>query len=520
MDFPLSIVSDYLVDRGFSVVKEPANLRATFSWVSADTDLAFAEDADDQEDMLYVLSTYRDADGFGPAILVSAGAAASDRDDVFLISGSQEPPSAIAHHLQIFLLGIYRWIESMHHALAEHCSCQELLELSEPILKNFVSINDSIFAYIAHTPNIAPIEEASRYFVEHKRYSNEVIQAVRDSNLNELWSHNATVNVFESNAINPMPSIDHVYHLNSQYAAHLVMVCPQKVTLGQEFLFSLLIGPVGTALSNLWRLHNPFKQRYTQFFANLIREDQGNRKSTREQAKTLGIPVEGIFKVLAVADAWKGSSEQYFAGRAISLLPECKVLLVDSMLVILVSEAKGAWAGYMANVEKKVFELVGSLETTVGVSRKFFSLFDIADALAEARIALRYGKIHCKDFLAPGERAEHNAATYIFRFKRYFPYFAVDPDAGIGGLSRCRTVAAQVIGPIERDDERYGTSDTRILRTYLRCDCRINETGKVLGMHRNSVAYRLRHIERTYDLELDDADEKLFLGTLLLMPRR
>ena len=38
-------------------------------------------------------------------------------------------------------------------------------------------------------------------------------------------------------------------------------------------------------------------------------------------------------------------------------------------------------------------------------------------------------------------------------------------------------------------------------------------------MHRNSIMYRLRHIEKSYDLDLSDNDERMFLNVLFLLPR-
>ena len=217
------------------------------------------------------------------------------------------PPAVIAEELQVYLMGIYQWVENMHHALEAHCDCTELLALSEPVLHNFMSVSDSAFFHIAHTPNIEPIEDASRYFLEHGRYSAEVIETVGTSGLSKLWARSRPFSKYDSNAINPMPSIDHVYHLNSQYAAHLVMICKEPVTEGQEFLFSLLVGPVGTALDYMWRNDNPLKKRYASFLGDVMHASQGLHESALRQAQALGIPLSGLFKVCLVSEPWRAS---------------------------------------------------------------------------------------------------------------------------------------------------------------------------------------------------------------------
>ena len=140
-------------------------------------------------------------------------------------------------------------------------------------------------------------------------------------------------------------------------------------------------------------------------------------------------------------------------------------------------------------------------------------------AFDEAQVALQYGKLHFKDFMAPGERYEGNPKTYIYRFKRYAPYYACDPDIDKNPMLRKRNLAREILGRIEQADVDGGTHDAKILQTYLYSGCKVNAACELLGMHRNSVTYRLKHIEKTYDLDLNDPDERVFLSTLYLMPR-
>lgn len=544
MRFPLGVVADYLEDKGYEVVRAPLNLREEFDWVTADADLSHAEGFR----MLVVASTCRGVPADVPVVLLNADGSTLEsksetafgntsgttpepplepepepplqRDNAFVCAGVVESPALVAQKIQLYLLSIYEWIERMHKALASHCDCARMLELSESMLKNYVSVTDSTFAHIAHTPGIAPIEEASAYLIEHGRYSDKVIEAVGSSGLAELWTKSFRLYTHESNAINPLPSVEHVYHLNNQYAAHLVMVCPKPITLGQEFLFGLLVGPIETILKGQWQVDNPFKQRYTTFLSNLMHEDQSNREVTYEIARVLGIPVDGLFKVCVVDESWKGGSGAFFAARAMALVPGCMVFTEQDKLVLLLHARADTGKRVLAPLEDKVFDLVGGLGTQVGVSRKFYDLLGCACAFQEANIALSYGRICHKDFIAPGAASEANPDTYVYRFKRYFPFFVGDPAADVNTFIRRNNVATQVLGRVERDDVANGTSDIKVLRAYLYEGCSVSSACAALGMHRNSFSYRLRHIEKTYDLDLADADERAFLTTLFHLPRQ
>ena len=515
MKFPLSIIADYLANEGFTIARKPKNLSATFDWISTLTSL----DADFNGRMLIVASAYSRVSPDVPAVLVSVGEATTDRNNVFLITHTNVLPGVIAERLQMYLREIYVWIEDMHHMLGRHCTCSDLLERSEPVLKNYISVTDSTFSYIAHTPHIGPIEEASRYLLEHGRYSKEVTDTVRTSGLAEMWATMMTTKVYESNPIDPLPSIEHVYHLNNQYAAHLVMVCPKSITKGQEFLFGLLVGPIGTVLSSNWETNNPFKQNYSTFISNLLNEDASNRKVTYEQAQILGIPTEGLFKICVIGETWRDGSSARFAARTMTHLPECKVIVKDDLLVLLLCVGEGQSKRRLSSLEERVFELVESLDTQVGVSRKFFDLMGASGAYDEAKIALHYGKLHYKDFLTPGENHENNSKTYIYRFKRYLPYYVGDPNPNKNTFLQRYGLAAQILGKIEQDDVDNATHDAKILRAYLYSGYKVSSTCEMLGMHRNSIMYRLRHIEKTYDLDLNDNDERMFLNVLFLLPR-
>lgn len=514
MQFPLAVVADFLEDEGFTVAKCPRNLSATFNWVTALEVSAASADAT----VLVVASVYAAVPKNGPVVLVSAGDASTVRDDAFLLTYTQEQPSVVAERIQLYLIRIYEWIEDMHHMLASHCTCMDLLERSEPMLKNYASVTDSTFSYIAHTPGIEPIEEASRYLLEHGRYSKEVVDTVRRSGLAEMWASMVSTKVYESNPIDPFPSIEHVYHLNNQYAAHLVMVCPKSITKGQEFLFSLLVEPIQTVLNSSWAVSNPLKQRYSPFVLNLLHGDTSNRSTVYEQARVLGIPVQGLFKVCLIDETWRGGSSARFAVRVTSQIPECKVVTEGERLVVLLCVSAGR-GKYLSKLEERVFELVRNLGTQVGVSRKYFDLLGSAAALDEAKIALEYGKLRFKDFITPQERYEDNPKTYIYRFKRYAPYYVGDSNPNKNPLMRTYNLAAQILGKIEQADAENGTYDAKILQAYLNSGCRINEVAALMNMHRNSVSYRLKHIERTYDLDLSDVDERVFLSTLYLLPR-
>ncbi|MGP5928694.1 PucR family transcriptional regulator [Corynebacterium glyciniphilum] len=67
--------------------------------------------------------------------------------------------------------------------------------------------------------------------------------------------------------------------------------------------------------------------------------------------------------------------------------------------------------------------------------------------------------------------------------------------AGLLSEEASSTLSDVVLAPLLRNDGRSGSSYVETLRTYLLLDCRMAETAEVLGVHTNTLRYRLQRIE-------------------------
>ena len=56
------------------------------------------------------------------------------------------------------------------------------------------------------------------------------------------------------------------------------------------------------------------------------------------------------------------------------------------------------------------------------------------------------------------------------------------------------------------EDGKNDTQYCKTLTVYLDCICDSAKAAKALFIHRNTMLYRLKHIEETYDVSFNDAD--------------
>lgn len=80
---------------------------------------------------------------------------------------------------------------------------------------------------------------------------------------------------------------------------------------------------------------------------------------------------------------------------------------------------------------------------------------------------------------------------------------------------RSQSLAIDFIKPLLHDDTRQSQELLRTLKVYLDAQARPSLAAERLGIHRNSLRYRLERIGRLLNVDLDDADALLILQLVL-----
>lgn len=70
-----------------------------------------------------------------------------------------QSPEELCAHLSDFILRLSQWENQMNLAIIEGCSEQDLLNISEPFLRNPVILQDASFCYLAGTSQVGEVDE-------------------------------------------------------------------------------------------------------------------------------------------------------------------------------------------------------------------------------------------------------------------------------------------------------------------------------------------------------------------------
>ncbi len=516
MRFPLDMLTSYLDDQGVKILHAPTHPRKTFDWVTAVSDFLVGNP---QQTIIPILEAPCPGSANTPKMVVirsgdDEGLADSLAPDDFLIRTSL-PVTLLADRIQRFLLSIIHWNDKMAEMVDNGCINLDLLKESEPILGAYIGLSDSTFSYIAHTPDIAPPDEISRYFIKNGNYPLEAIRQVRDMRLPARWENQDWTQVVNKpNPLIPFPTMNRVIRRHGSYAAQVLLVSRERITATQRFLFDLLCRKLEACLRRHWSIENPLDSDYAYFLEEVLKGNTYGDEHLAERAEMHGIPIHGIFEVCVVENSWRIGSADFLAKRMLEQEPRCKIAIGggDVAILLCVSEEE---ADQFASLEGNVFQTAVRMGIEVGVSEQMDSLELASLGFEEARIALKYGSLYSSRYVAfDGDDALTRTA---FRFQRYFTYCALDQfERNTKFVSRL-LASRNPLTRLQEADRKRGSNDFEILRTYLYYGGRINLICEMMHMHRNTVLYRLEKIREVVKEDLTDGDVRQYLRTLFFL---
>jgi hypothetical protein len=183
---------------------------------------------------------------------------------------------------------------------------------------------------------------------------------------------------------------------------------------------------------------------------------------------------------------------RYQTGRIVALIPLASTLGGPDASI---GAALGLWHGRMS---ARVGPISG------GRSAPHAGPVGVRLALEEAERALTLGE----RLRGPGS------------LTAYAEVFALDYANQLTGDDRLIGVYEQVPARLGAFDHTEGAELLPTLEHYLSNGCSMQRTAVGLGIHRNTVLYRLRRVEEIADVDLDDNDVRFFVQLALRARRR
>lgn len=397
------------------------------------------------------------------------------------------------------------WDMETHLALIEGCESQKLLELSEGVLGNPITLMDPSYRLLAHTSHentqSAIFNEVCRCgylpadtveFYRLRGYLNELVHSGED------WAcllHDSGIT-----AICPL-------RVNKTLVGFLTMPCILRAySQGIAECFQYLAECVTLCMKRQLHSSDISRYMYEYLLIDLLEGNLHDDDALAERLKYIALPRQGDFSLLVLSPIQDYATLGNYIARQLSeQLPNERVFLYQDQVLILLPSKRFDW------VYSTIAPFLKEHGLCCGVSRRFERLGGIVQAYRQAQAALRLGQRI--GTLCTLEKLGVEGLHYensLFHYQHYSSYHMVESAANENLISPLICQLAQL-------DRREGTDHIRVLYGFLSCERRFTQTAALLHMHRNNVIYRIDRIQNILNISLNDPILRAELQTSFLV---
>jgi len=409
---------------------------------------------------------------------------------------------------------IHDWVDNMRVSVMYGASLQELVDMSEDIIGQYIAISDYAFRLLAYTKNIKNDDEISVYLREHGFHSDKTIEKFRDTGRINLWNAGEFY-VEDRHDLIPYATAGYVYSFGNAYFNHAVMTMDTAyIRKDAAYLFRIFGECIKPTVSRVWEKEELFTHMYDGLFTDLIKDSRLSKETIRIRAGYYKVPYSGKFMLFVIPVIRESGYSISRVGNELHCInSNSYVTLAENELLLLECFTARDSIEKRKNVIREITRVMEENSLICGGGSEFSELCHLGIAYRQARRAvsvyMQLGRGECdlKENCVAQECFAEKRKNLIL-FDEVFEYCFCDySNEKFEMLTRSRYFRALKV--LYDYDVHHHMNNLQLLRVYLENERRINETAARMHMHRNNVTYRLQKIKELTGLDLDDADERL-----------
>ncbi len=417
------------------------------------------------------------------------------------------------NHVQEVFIKMNNWTVQMQESIVNNKGIQDLIDLSEPILKNHISVLDATFKLLAHTKNIEcndPIISDLLHLGYHPEIMIKKLKMFRHI---EHYKQSEEILIDKTLNISKYVALEKAFNYNNTYSIQVVMLCCQRDFSECQFdLFRILIDHVRIYVDRKY-LNKDIYNMYATLIQDLIQNGKLFRKeSVMERAKYVNIPYSAYFNLFVISF---DDAENIPLNRVMQELSErlttSKVIMYGQSIVLVNIYNDKNVDEYCEQKISKIKDIIINHSAYGGVSSCFYNLLQLQIAYEQAISAISLGKKKAvENLLSHHFNDKENILNHsIFRFEDIYIDYIIDlceeKNFEILEMSNC----IQILKNIDDYDRKHNTRYMKILFIYLTNERNATQAAKKLYMHRNNIIYHVNRIKELTGINLDDYEQRL-----------
>ena len=234
------------------------------------------------------------------------------------------------------------------------------------------------------------------------------------------------------------------------------------------------------------------------FIADLLEGNIKDSKIIEERCRSLNWVLHGNNYVLTLKRKRnsKESSLSSINDLMNSMIVGGKSVIYNNLIVVIVSRKK---RDFHKTYLKSLLEVLQKYEMVGGISCCFNSLVDISDHFEHSLMAVALGM-------------KLDGTRIFYSYEKYFLHHL---------LSSCKVelnlkaLCHPALFYLEEHEIRYSEDLIKCLYHYLRNGKNIVKAANAIGIHRNTMSYRIKKIEEIMGIDIDNEDMAYYLFCLL-----
>lgn len=403
-----------------------------------------------------------------------------------------------------------KWERNMDMLCLSGGTLQDLVDISEPYLRNNVVVLDPALKLLAYTKGVPCDDPITVELIEHGYHTQQNIRKFKLNKRFRSWSEDEGLIVNDTHAICKYTTIVRSFKSRSSFSLISVMMCNVSDNLGYiSDVFSMFTDRVEYFALRDYPDEKPSGNAVDTFLKDLLAGSL-NDEAVAERSQYVGIPSSGRFCLFYIEPDEESVPVYRLLSDTSLVVAPAKTIMMGNAVVVLCFNCVNDSCAHRCqtqscthacqSVSARLNDMLERYELTCGRSSKFTELSRAAKAFAQAREAHALSK---RGMLMK-EGISLNSWPRIFSFDRYSAGFLVNElsDRALDLLDS--TYAGSIINAIARQDEHAHTNNYEFLYAYLMYERRTSTVAEQLHMHRNNVGYRIGRIEEQFDIDTDD----------------
>lgn len=416
-----------------------------------------------------------------------------------VVSANQDAsPDVIDQAVRSLFIRMLVWECALESITLKNGTLSDMLEVSKPIIRNYIFASDLDGNVIACMPGMEPPDDLHRHIISSKTLDAQVMKTLRPR------APQGELCTFQPSGPSLYTQISYPVYVECSYTGSLSMTCNNRAdTKGLRDQFRILCDRCMPFFRRIWINQVTASTPSIFFFNRLLANDIPDEAYLEAQKENLGLSTMNRFKlVLFDIDVNFDVARSKRVSAAASKINNKKVHIFPyqgKLLMLMygnISDDLLAHATVMHEITQTLYEPFGVHGC---ISSVFYNITDLSMAYQQTLVTLQYRPAIMRARFAEDEFNTEALVT----FEAALMYYLIDNHNHDERFLEF-AFSSSVISTLYNEDLESGTNHLSILWCYLYNERNATAVADHLHMHRNTVLYNIQKIEQRFGLSLDD----------------